>query len=127
MGRVLKPQFEQYLHELRSVKPLGAKEVGNYRSAIMAFLEEMPEILVNKASVTGHPEMKLDFKCSWLGPAWNQEEVVEALASQFPGGLFPSEAKESHLLEHEDEVAILRFAVKLADGYLAGRIRVLPS
>ena len=127
MGQVRKPQFEQYLHELTRGRPLGSQEVAQYRSRIMDLLEQVPEILVNKASVTGHPEMRLDFKCSWLGPDWSLDDVAKSLGNSFPADLFPVDGGESHLVESEDEVVALKFAVNLNDGYLTGRIRVLPS
>lgn len=127
MGKVLRPQFEQFLHELRSGKPLGPKLVAESRSSIMGLLEGIPDLLVNKATVTGHPEMRLDFKCSWLGPDWDQGEIASTLLDRFPGDLFPSGSLESHIVEFEDEVVVLRFAAQLPDGFLAGRVRVLPS
>lgn len=127
MGKVLRPQFEQFLHELQREKPLGPKDVAEFRVAIMDHVEAIPDLLVNKASVTGHPEMRLDFKCSWLGPDWDQSEIAAALLQEFPGDLFPASVTESHLAEFEDEAVILRFAANLPGGYLTGRVRVLPS
>lgn len=127
MGKVHKPQFEQFLHELQREKPLGPKRVGEYRTAILELLEGIPDVLVNKASVTGHPEMRLDFKCSWLGPDWDQAEIISELGMRFPGDLFEADTKEAHWIDVEEEVVLLRFGAVLPDGYLAGRIRVQPS
>ena len=127
MGKVLKPQFEQFLHELGRSKPLEAKQVAEYRVAISEHLESLPDLLINKASVTGHPECRLEFKCSWLGPDWDQSEIASTITDRFPANLFPPGSPESHIIEIEDEIISLRFATNLPEGYLAGRIRILPS
>lgn len=93
----------------------------------MDLLEANPDLLVNKGSVTGHPEIRLDFSCSWMGANWDQEQIGKLLLASFPGGLFPADANEAHMVEQEDEAVILRFAVGLEEGFLAGRVRVLPS
>jgi hypothetical protein len=127
MGKVHRPQFEQLIHELKREKALGPKEVAAYRESIVNLIDGIPDLLVNKASITGHPEMRLDIKCSWLSPDWNQADISEVLQREFPGPIFPEDTEESQLIEYEEEVVVLRFAVRLKMGYLAGRIRVLPS
>jgi len=127
MPKVLRPQFEQFLHQLGKGKALPSNLVPQYRTKLMALLEGIPEILVNKGSVTGHADMRLDFNCTWLGPDWNQQEITAALLKGFPGDLFPDGSQEAHIAELEDEAVVFRFAAKLPEGYLAARVRVLPS
>ena len=127
MAKVLRPQFEQFMHELGKGKALPSNLIAQYRTKLMALLEGIPEILVNKGSITGHADLRLDFNCTWLGPDWNQGEIASALLSVFPAYVFPDGSQEAHIAEMEDEAVVFRFAAQLSEGYLAGRIRVLPS
>jgi hypothetical protein len=127
MPKVLRPQFEQFLHELGKGKALPINLVSQYRAKVMALIEAIPELIVNKGSVTGHADMRLDFNCTWLGPNWSQDQIISALLERFSGNVFPADSREAHVAELEDEAVVFRFAVQTPEGYLAGRVRVLPS
>jgi hypothetical protein len=123
MAKVTKPQFEQYLHELkRGRKPAPMKVIQQFAPRVEKLLEDTGEILIQKSTKMGHPDAMIELTASWLSGQGDLDGAIADIEPIWPGDVFEPKA-EKHTFVHRDENAILAFAAELPDNqFISGRV-----
>jgi hypothetical protein len=124
MPHLIKPKFEQLRHEaLKSLKPMREAEVAAIQARLVAFLDGLRDVLVEKARRPNHTDPLVEISAAWMGPASSHEEINEVLKDAWPGEIFGDLANDYHL-EDIDENVVLRFVATNASNYLTGKVTI---
>jgi hypothetical protein len=123
LPKVTKPQFEQYLVELRKTrKPVPIKALHELAPKIEKLLEDSGEILIQKSTKTGHPEAMMELTAAWLSAQGDADGAIADLDPLWPGDVFEP-AGENHTFYHRDENLVLAFAAEMPEQqYVTGRV-----
>jgi len=122
MPHVLKPAFEQRLHELMgSRKPMRERELQPLSNNVTALLESIPEMLVEKTKRPAHRALMVEITATWVGAAASHKEVMLTLRGAWPGEALAG-LEEMHTVENVEESALLRFLAWNETHYAVGRI-----
>jgi hypothetical protein len=126
MAKVTKPQFEQYLHELkRDRKPAPMRIIQQFAPRVEKLLEDTGEILVQKSTKVVHPDAMLELTATWLSAQGDVDGAIADIEPLWPGDVFDTKA-EKHAFIHRDENVILAFGAELPDNqFLTGRVIII--
>lgn len=125
MPHLLKPAFEQYRNEtLRTGKPMLEKNIVPIQSALVASLESIDALLIEKTRRLPHPEGMLEISAKWFGLNSAQGDVVKELRKHWSDEVL-SATESSFWVGQSDEAVLLMFAARYPEGrYLTGRMLV---
>jgi len=118
-----KPAFEGYRARLISNgKPLLEKDIVPLQAAIIAHLDTIPELLIQKARRQGHKDTLIELTGTWVGLDASQTTAVAILKRFWPGRLFEG-VEEQHYVGDREELVCLEFAASYPlDRFLTGRL-----
>ena len=120
-----KPAFEQFrASQIAHGKPLAEKDVVPIQAAIVAHLDTIQELLVQKVRRQGHKETLVEISASWVGLDGDPKAAIAILRRFWPGRLF-ADVEEMYHVDRSEETVLLTFAVQYpSDHYLTGRLLV---
>ena len=126
MSKVSKPQFEQYLHELkRDRKPVPMKVIQEFAPKVEKLLEDTGEILIQKSTKVTHPDAMIELTATWLNAQGDIEGAIADIEPLWPGEIFDT-SLEKHTFVHRDENVILAFGAEMPDNqFLTGRVIII--
>ena len=121
-----KPAFENYRARLiASGKPIADWQAAAIQTKIVALLDTVPEILVQKARRMNHKDGLIEVSATWVGLDANPTKAVGILKSAWPGDAFDS-TENNFWLDRSEDAVLLAFAAPYPDGrYLTGRVLVV--
>lgn len=120
-----KPAFEGFRASLISHgKPLLEKDIVPIQARLVAHLDTIKSLLVQKAKRHGDKMMLVEVSTTWVGLDASPRDAISALKKSWPDNLF--NASEEHCWADESDDAVhLDFAAKYAEGrYLTGRVLI---
>jgi hypothetical protein len=125
MPHLLKPAFEQFRHEaIKSGKPLLEKNVVPIQAAIVAELEKLDDLLIQKTRRLPHPEGMVEISAKWFGLNSDQWDLVKTLRGHWNEEVL-GEGECAFNVGQSDEAVLLMFAVKYPeDRYLTGKMLI---
>ena len=125
MPGVLKPAFENFRHQcLSHGKPLLEKDTVPIQASIVALLDTIPELLVQKSRRLNSKDCIVEVTATWVGMDASQREAIAVLKRAWPGSVF-GEHDEKFTIAGQEESVVLSFAAKYPESrYLTGRILV---
>jgi|GEM_PF-1213234 hypothetical protein len=120
-----KPTFEQFRHTLiASGKPIPEKEIVPIQAAMVALLDSIPDLLVQKTRRQGHKDTLIEVSSSWVGLDADHRTTVATFKKHWPGSVFEG-AEELWTIERHEESVVLQFAAQYPnDRYLTGKVLV---
>lgn len=125
MPYIKKPAFEGFRARLIAQgRPLPEHELVPIQARVVAQLDLIEELLVQKTRRVGHKDGLLEITAAWVGLNATQREAISVIKAAWPGELF-GELEESFWIGENEEAVLLTFAVSYpADRYLTGRLLV---
>jgi len=120
-----KPAFETFrAHLIVHGKPLLEKDIVPIQAQVVAHLDTIREILVQKSKRHGEKTKLVEITTSWVGLDANPKDAISLLKRSWPGGLF-EDVDGQYWIGEIDESIQLEFAARFpADRYLTGRVLV---
>lgn len=120
-----KPAFEQFRATLiSSGKPIPEKEMVPIQAEIVAHLDTIKDLLVQKVRRQGHKETLIEISSSWVGLDGDTRNAIATLKKSWPAELFGN-MQEMSYIEPDDETVIPQFACRYPEKtYLTGRILI---
>ena len=120
-----KPAFEQFRATLiSSGKPLAEKDIVPIQATIVAFLDTISDLLVQKTRRQGHKETLVEISGNWIGLDGDPKAAITTIRRFWPGRLFATEEEMYHI-DRNEETVLLQFAVKYPnDRYLTGKLLI---
>lgn len=121
-----KPAFENYRARLiAGGKPLADWQATTVESKVVALLDTVPEILVQKSRRTNHKDGLLEFSVAWVGLDASPALAVATLKAAWPGNVF-EDVDNQFWVDRSEDATLLAFAAGYPEGrYLTGRILVV--
>jgi len=125
MPYVKKPAFETFRAQLIGRgKPLPEKEIVPIQAQIVAQLDTIRELLVQKSKRLSHKDAIIEITATWVGLDATAQEAVRTFKRSWPGNLFDG-LDERFWVGDSDEAVLLTFAAAYSeDRYLTGRVLV---
>jgi len=120
-----KPAFEGFRASLISNgKPLLEKDLVPIQARLIAHLDMIKSLLVQKAKRHGDKLMLVEISTTWVGLDASPRDAISTLKKSWPEDLFDTPEYQCWADESEDAVH-LAFAAKYAEGrYLTGRVLI---
>ncbi len=120
-----KPAFEQFRASLISNgKPLAEKDIVPIQANVVAHLDTIRELLVQKTRRQGHKLTLIEVSASWVGLEGDQKEAIALIRRFWPGRLF-ADIEEVYTIDRHEESVLLQFAAKYPDDrYITGKVLV---
>ncbi len=125
MGMLKKPAFEGFRVQLiKEGKPLLEKDIVPIQARIVALLDTVPELLVQKARRLSNKEGIVEITATWMGLDASPRSAIQRMKRIWPTDAL--EAKEdSFYVAESEEAVLLQFAARYAESrYLTGRILI---
>jgi len=125
MPYIKKPAFETFRAQLIARgKPLLEKDIVPIQSQIVAQLDTIRELLVQKARRLSHKDGLVEVTATWVGLDASPRAAIAAFKRSWPGPLFEGR-DEQFWVGDSEEAVLLTFAVSYPeDRYLTGRVLV---
>jgi len=125
MPHVQRPAFEQFRRETISRgRPMLEKNVVPIQAKIVAALEALPSLLVEKTRRLPHDDGMIEVSAKWFGPGEDQSDVVRILKKTWPDEELGAQETKFTALP-SDEAVLLMFAATYEDGrFLTGRVLI---
>jgi len=125
MPYIKKPAFETFrAHQIAHGKPLLEKDIVPIQARIVAQLDTIQELLVQKSKRLSNKEGIVEITATWVGLDASPREAIKLLKRSWPGEVFEGH-EELYYIGESEEAVLLSFAAKYADErYLTGRILV---
>lgn len=120
-----KPAFDGFRARLiDNGKPLLEKDIVPIQARLVAHLDTIRELLVQKAKRHGDKSMLVEISTTWVGLDAKPRDAIARLKSTWPDDLFA--APESHCwIGESDESIHLDFAARYSEGrFLTGRVLI---
>jgi hypothetical protein len=120
-----KPAFENFRAGLISNgKPLLEKDIVPIQARLVAHLDTVRELLVQKGKRHGDKAMLVEISTTWVGLDANLRDAIRTLKSSWSTDLFEAVETQAWAVD-ADESIHLDFAARYPDGrYLTGRVLV---
>jgi hypothetical protein len=101
---------------------LPEKAVVPVQAQVVAVLEQIPHLIVQKVRRLSHPDAMVEISCAWLGLDSSPEGASKALRAGWSDEAF-GEAKTAHFVHQEEDSVHLFFAAEYPEQrYLTGRV-----
>jgi hypothetical protein len=125
-GFVRKPAFETFRAGLiAGGKPLLEKDIVPIQARLVAHLDTVKELLVQKAKRHGEKTKLVEISAAWVGLDANPRDAIATIRSSWNMDLFAAEEVQCWADEVEEAIH-LDFAARYAGGrFLTGRILVI--
>ena len=125
MPYIKKPAFETFrAHLIAHGKPLLEKDIVPIQARIVAQLDTIRELLVQKSKRLSNKEAIVEITATWVGLDASPGEAIKTLKRSWPGVVFDGK-DEQFWVGDSDEVVHLVFAARYPeDRYLTGRILI---
>ena len=126
MAATKKPAFETFrAHLIGHGKPLLEKDIVPIQAQIVAHLDTIRELLVQKTKRHGDPRSLVEISTTWVGLDASSRDAISVLKRSWPGALFEGVENQFWIGESEESV-LLEFAGRYPeDRYLTGRVLVV--
>jgi hypothetical protein len=126
MAYAKKPAFETFrAHQIAHGKPLLEKDIVPIQARIIAHLDTIRELLVQKSKRHGDKMGLVEISATWVGLDANPRDAISTLKRSWPGTVFDGVESQFWIGESEESV-LLEFTAKYPeDRYLTGRVLVV--
>ena len=125
MPYIKKPAFETFRAQLIAHgKPLTEKDIVPIQARIVAQLDTIRELLVQKSKRLSNKEGIVEITTTWVSLDASTKAAITLLKRSWPGEVFEGQEELFYIGESEEAV-LLSFAVKYPESrYLTGKILV---
>ena len=100
------------------------KSVVPIQAAVVASLEQFPDLLVEKVRRLPHHEAMLEISAKWLGLDSSQDDVLKTLRREWSDGVLAAAHAKFHLSRIDESVELLFAGTYDDNRFLTGRVLV---